>query len=290
MPRDASHTAELAALARAAAHLEPPEIQAHDHLARRFVGAPLRLLLLPIVRPVAMRAYARRVPGAYGYVIARTHRIDEFVRQELEAGATQLVVLGAGYDSRAYRFGDLLAGKAAFEVDAPATLQRKREKVAAILGAPPSHVRYVPVDFDRETLEAPLGAAGYDPAQRTVFVWESVTFYITAQAVEQVLRRVAASGRQTAIIFDYLFRSVLEGGARPWGAAETLAFVERKGEPFTFGLDERSVEGFLARFGLRMDSNLLPDDLEARYLRGWPERHPLYRIGAFYGITTARVA
>jgi len=260
-------------------------------MARRFVDARLRILLLPGVRAVARHALTRQIPGAYGFVLARTHRIDEFVRKELEAGATQLVVLGAGYDSRAYRFRELLGKGRAFEVDAAATSARKRKKVRAVLGEVPAHVCYVPVDFERETMEGPLLAAGFDPAQRTVFTWEGVTFYLTAEAVAQVLGLVARrSGPESAIIFDYLFRSLVEGTSRAYGAEKSRAFVRRKGEPFTFGLDEGAVDTFLAGFGLRMESNLSPLDLEKTYLDGYAQRSRVYRVAGFYGITTARVA
>ena len=291
MPRRASRTAALAALARASACLEPREIRAQDHLARRFVDGRMRWLRLPLLRRVALHAYTRRLPGAYGLVIARTRRIDEFVQAELAAGAAQLVVLGAGYDSRAYRFQDALAGRPVFEVDAPAILERKRARVTRILGEPPANVRYVPIDFDRETVEGPLLAAGYDPARRSVFVWEGVTFYLTAEAVERVLRLVATrSGPESAIVFDYLFRSVVDGSSQAFGAKKSLEFVRRRGEPFTFGLEERALQPRLADLGLRLESNLLPDEIEARYLDPYAKQSHVYRVGGFYGIATARVS
>ncbi len=290
--RRASLTAELAALARASHTKEPEPLRGVDEIAEQFLSPAFRFVVRhEPLRKLVRNVMARRMPGAYGYLVARTKVFDAFVRQELEAGATQLVVLGAGYDSRAYRFRELVEarGGKAFEVDAPATSRRKREVVARALGGLPAHVAYVEVDFDREGMRGPLLVAGYDPAARTVFTWEGVTFYISADAVDDVLRFVReSSAGGSGIVFDYLFRSAVDGRSDAFGARKTAASVRKRGEPFTFGIDEGEIGAFLEVRGLELEDAMQAAVLEERHLGGHAQRD-VFRVGGFYGIATARV-
>lgn len=281
----------MAALARASHTKEPGILRGPDHIAQRFLGPGFRFIIeVEPLRRIVRNVMTRRLPGAYAFLIPRSLSFDGFVRQELERGATQLVILGAGYDSRAYRFADLLArnGGRAFEVDAPPTSLRKRAKVIEVFGALPEHVRYVAVDFDREHMRTPLDAAGYDPKARTVFLWEGVTFYIGAAAVDDVLSFVKSeSAPGSGIIFDYVFASVVDGTSNAFGARQTFDYLRSRGEPFTFGLDPSSVESFLAERGFALEEHLLPDEMERRFVGDFA-REEVFKVAGFYGIVNAR--
>ena len=145
------------------------------------------------------------------------------------------------------------------------------------------------VDFDRDTLDDCLMAAGYDPSARTVFTWEGVSFYIGSAAVDAVLAFVAnRSGPKSAIVFDYLFKSVVDGTCDDPGATASAKYVKAKGEPFTFGLDERALRPFLAQRRLTLEDDLKPGELEARFV-GEHASKWTHRVGRFYGLVTARV-
>jgi methyltransferase (TIGR00027 family) len=293
MMAKASRTAELAALARASFTKEPKAIRGTDDLAVRFLSPGLRFLVnTEPLRRLVRGVMTKRLPGAYGYLLPRSSTFDRIISAELQSGATQLVLLGAGYDSRAYRFRPLIAECHArvFEVDAPATSIRKREKVKRLFGELPRHVAYVAVDFDRESLPEVLLAAGYDPSARTVFCWEGVTFYITARAVDDVLSVVRErAGSGSAIVFDYVHRSVVDGRSAELGAEKTLAYVRGRGEPFIFGLEPDEVGGFLEQRGLRLEEHLDAEEMEARYLGAFAKSE-VFRVARFYGIVMARAA
>ena len=126
-----------------------------DYLAERFVPWSLRinsLVRVPLLRGLVRRVAERMVPGGLWFEVARTRFMDDMVRDEVAAGATQLVILGAGFDSRAYRFRELLDGVGVFEVDHPVTSRLKRERLRKIFGELPSHVGYVEVDFETDDL------------------------------------------------------------------------------------------------------------------------------------------
>ena len=117
-------------------------------------------------------------------------------------GLGQLVILGAGYDSFAWRRPDLLDRLTVLEVDHPATQARKREVTApSAAGDPP--VRFVPVDFERQRLDDALPAGGWWPDAPTFFTWQGVTMYLTDDATFATLAFVARSAPGSTIVFQY---------------------------------------------------------------------------------------
>ena len=265
----AKSTAQLTAFARAVAFLEPdPQLRAPDDLAVRFLDPPLAWATRRrLLRRLAVRIYDRKLPGAYLYTIARTKHIDMVLRRELECGASQIVILGAGYDSRAYRFhGDFPAARF-FEVDYPPTSAAKVQKVASLFGRPPDHVCYVAADLTVETLDAALLRVGYDPGVRSLFIAEGLTMYLTAEGVDDMLTCVARhAGPGSSIVFDYVFRSILEGDSSLYGAVEAIRLVRRRAEPFLFGIEAGDAERFLGQRGLECVGELGPADVERTYL------------------------
>jgi methyltransferase (TIGR00027 family) len=116
-------------------------------------------------------------------------------------------------------------------------------------------VRSVDIDFNRQRLAEVLAAAGVDRHRRTVFVWEGVTNYLTATAVDAVLRFVASSAPGSRLIFTYVHRGVLDGSAHFEGGAALLRDVARLGEPWTFGLDPGELANYLRARGLELESD-----------------------------------
>jgi methyltransferase (TIGR00027 family) len=260
-----SATAEQMALSRAIETRKPPgERICNDPLARQFLGAKYRMLLLgrPL-RDAVERLIEQRFAGHHYYVIARTRCFDDFLQEQLIRGAQQVVLLGAGYDSRPYRFAELLDGVAVFEVDHPATSALKQAKIRQFLGTPAADVAYVPVDFTTDNLADRLQQSGYRTELQSVFLWEGVTPYLDLQAVDDVVRFVARAGTGSAIIFDYILRSVTEGTCQLRGAQNEFTKMSHTSEPLTFGFAEGEASAFLAERGF---SNLV--DLGAAELTG----------------------
>jgi methyltransferase (TIGR00027 family) len=267
-----STTAEGAAFCRALGALErDPALRNPDHLARLFVTTPgWRLGLLPVVRRMARRDVERRVPGAVLLHHARTRVFDDLTRAEVHGGAAQLVILGAGADSRAYRFRYELADATVFEVDHPETGAWKRARVLDALGRLPDNVRYVPVDFGTDDLASALDRAGFDPTARTLFLWEGVCMYLAPEAVDAVLAFVSRSPAGSAVAFDFIYAESIAHPERFEGAPAHHAFVAAKGEPFLFGLDPdpRELFAFLAARGLGLTRSWDHRALRATYPGG----------------------
>ncbi len=287
-----SRTAELAALARAAHFYARDELAGPDHLAVRFLPMPLRLVARwSPLRALARWGYARAgMAGGYEYVLARSRCFDGVVLDELANGIRQVVLLGAGFDSRAYRFNDALrrAGALAFELDSPGTSRRKRDLLPRVLrGELPDNVRWVEMDFNRQDLGTALAAHGFDPRLRSLFVWEGVTFYLTADAVDATLAAVGKTSPGSALVFDYLTAGTVDGTSRAYGANAAHRFVARRGEPFTFEEPPGGIAPVLARHGLDLELHFSCDELLDRYLTR-SDGSTLGPVAGYYGIALAR--
>ena len=270
--RLALSTAEAAAALRAAGAAARDElVRGPDRLAARFVETAPRLTAIvkvPLLRRLAPLAAERLLPGSYWFELARVKHMDGVLRKELAEGVEQLVILGAGFDSRPYRFADRVAGTPTFEVDHPATASVKRARVRRIFGSLPGHVRYVDADLSVSgQLEERLGAAGYRHDLRTLVIWSGVTPYIPEHGVHSVLGWVArAAAPGSSIVFDYAYREAVDGSAFFYGAPQLRRRVAETGEPLRFGLGRDRVAEFVAERGLELVSDLGPDQLERRYL------------------------
>jgi len=136
------------------------------------------------------------------FIALRTRFAEDSLRTAVARGVAQLVVLGAGLDTYAYR-NELGEKLRVFEVDHPATQAWKRERLAeANIPLPPS-LTFAPVDFERETLAGGLAAAGFDAAQQTFFTWLGVVPYLTEQAVFSTLAFIANLPAGAHVVFDY---------------------------------------------------------------------------------------
>jgi methyltransferase (TIGR00027 family) len=177
----------------------------HDPTARAFLDAKGKRSLADIERAFGAGKRGIRIEMARGLadtMALRTAAIDAGVRDAIAGGATQLVILGAGYDGRAWRMPEL-TGVAVYEVDHPATQGDKRAHVAE-LPASAGIVRFVPVDFERESLDAALDRAGHDRSAPTCWIWEGVIMYLTREAMRATLAAIAGrSAPASSLIVNY---------------------------------------------------------------------------------------
>jgi methyltransferase (TIGR00027 family) len=226
-------------------------------------------------------------PGVMGFIVARERYIDDVLQSFLEDGLQQLVILGAGFDSRAYRIERDKSLQKVFEVDHPATQTDKITKVQAIFGKTPAHVTFVPVDFISQTLEEGLLKSGYDPALKTLFIWQGVTMYLTAAAVDDTLRFVATySAPGSAIVFDYIYRQVLDGIQKHGEVSNMRRYRFMTGEGLTFGIEEGTVAAFLEQRGFRQVRDMDANGLKQAYFTG---KNAGRNIVSGYGIVLATV-
>jgi methyltransferase (TIGR00027 family) len=163
---------------------------------------------------------------------ARQTFFDNVVDREL-ASIAQFVILGAGFDTRAFRLPK--DGRVrSFEVDTPQTQAVKREMLDKAR-IDTTGVTFVAADFEKGDWLAQLVGAGFDPGQPALFVWEGVIIYLDREAVEATLRKIAGTARGSVVAFDYFTTEPLESQSLYWRYGR--AMTKAAGEPMKFGID-----------------------------------------------------
>ena len=259
-----SRTSIYVAAGRALGAREPDVIARNpDHLAEKLLGDPSQLgVEHPSVRALSL-SYDEamknvEVVSTVRMMTIRTRFIDDALRRAIADGTTQVAILGAGFDTHAYRCQELLTSTRVFEIDRPATQALKRQRVNDALGGPPANLTYVPIDFQHEDLATVLRTHGYDSSQRTFFIWEGVTMYLEEAAIRDTLRFVGSHPPGSGIVFDYVYRPLIDMLAAidmnniP---AVQRPYVQRfldliKDEPWRFGMPASGEREFLREFGL----------------------------------------
>jgi len=245
-----SKTAVYVTAARALGSKDPdPQRRNPDYLAIKFLGRRERAVLpdlqmdaLDLDFAGAMRQLGVHLP--VDVLTYRTKAFDAALLNALNNGARQVVVLGAGFDSRAYRFQSELVGVRVMEVDYGPTQAYKKQRLGDILEAIPSNVSFVPMDFTKDNLLEELRNAGYSEQQNTFFLWEGVTYYLPESAVKDTLHFVrdhSASGSRIA--FDYF------GASNP-AVNNPRHVYARWGEPLLFGFPNDRAREYVQQEGL----------------------------------------
>ena len=283
-PAKASVTAAIMAFHRAVEMFRPEEARVfRDPLAHLFLPEEYAALFKNPQALAAMAAEsAQRFPGINGAVAARTRFIDDAVSQYVNSGLAQLVILGAGYDSRAYRIDGINRQTRVFELDQPLTQQIKIRKVEGILGKAPAHVTYVPIDLFTDDLNASLLRSGYDPSKRSLFIMEGLTFYLPEAVFDGILSAAAQNtDPRTGIVFDYLLPSVIDGTCDRTEVKNSWIDLREYGEPYRLGLESGELKSFLAQRGLELIENVNAPDCKERYFFGQSANREITPIFSF---------
>lgn len=267
-----SKMAELITLHRVAESRKPEgERVCYDPYAVHFVNP--ETLAFAAANPEKAKAmseyYESLFPGLANSIRARVRYFDDFVKNSLDEGLEQLVIMGTGYDTRAYRIEGLKGRIKVFEVDHPDTQCVKVEKIKEIFGFLPDHVIYVPVDFEIDNLGERLVEQGYDRSKKTLFIMEGLIMYIPLEAVNETLSFIAKnSGKGSSIIFDYYLESVVDGTCELEVGMNIRDYTYQQGEPLQFGIKEGMAEAFLAERGFSGIRNVTAEEYKKLYFYG----------------------
>jgi methyltransferase (TIGR00027 family) len=257
-----SRTAEFTCLIRAQSYLEKrPQYKSNDYVSLVIMNSAVKLI---IKNPLGRNYFLNRVypAGMYEYVISRTKYIDLEFEKALREGVQQILIFGAGFDSRGIRFKDALGDARIFELDAPVTqnakIARYKEKGVSI----PENLIFVPIDFDKESIPERLLESGFEKNRKSLFLLEGLTMYLQPDSVDKtfkIIRDFAGAGSR--VVFDHIYASVLRKENLYEGEKELYRNVLKQDEGFSFGIEKGGIEGFLSGYGFKslgvMDSNAL---------------------------------
>lgn len=279
--KTAMGTASLRALAAVDEAVRGP-----DTLAEIFLSEHRRRALQ---NPASAKpAFSRNIiPGMYEFLIARTAFFDALFERALLEDVPQVVFLGAGYDTRPYRFKDLIANSRIFELDAAPTQQRKLEILKANSISIPLELTFVPINFNTDDFIENLTRAGFEKGLQTLFIWEGVSYYLPAQAVNDTLRSIGSCPAGSSVAFDYANYSPENIQDEKVKSMREMHKAKYGSEPVKFAVKEGGLGDFLTIKGYEICECLTSEDMQDRYLgyRGAPSQ----KIPALFCLVHARV-
>jgi methyltransferase (TIGR00027 family) len=266
--RTTSRTAEWICMCRAISSLErDPYYRSDDWVARSLLPDFLRLLLrIPFAGRLLLKAFATK--GGYEYVIARTKYIDAVFSKVPYDRFSQILLFGAGFDTRALRFQCEARQARIYELDAPATQEAKIGQYQKRHLGIPSNVVFVPIDFDKESLTVKLDRAGFNRDTRSLFILEGVLMYLQPESVDQTFRTIRElAGAGSEVVFDYIYASVLRHEDKYYGETGFADTVAKAGEQWRFGIEKGEIRQFLSKYGLELRDHRDARELEEMYFK-----------------------
>jgi methyltransferase (TIGR00027 family) len=308
-----SRTAEWTCICRAASSLETNAYyRSDDTIALKILPSPIKNLIQnPLYRKV--HCYVGAPKGAYHYIIARTKFFDAVYQQAIAENYDHIVILGAGFDTRAIRFPSVEGRTRVHEFDSRNTQQAKLDWYRRGNISIPPNVVLEAVDFEKESLRAKWEAIGFPKNKRCLFVVEGVLMYLEPGAVDELFLMMSETmGEHSCVAFDYVYADVLRhergryGEAVPspvprfsqiadalrhgrgrYGEAGIVRSVSRVHEGWQFGIEKGEIARFLARYGLHLVSHLSAREMEETYFKDDRGRIVGHVNGA-HGLATAR--
>jgi methyltransferase (TIGR00027 family) len=264
--KQSSASAAGVALLRAIEAQKPEgERVCYDPYARALIPGGISFTLSKWV--IESGLYDRMAPGATAFVIARERYIDDYLISELAEGLDQVVILGAGFDTRAYRIPGMQKIRV-FEIDHPDTQTEKLNRLKKVIDPLPVYVTFVPVDFNTQTLEECLHNSGYDEKAKTLFIWQGVTYFLTTKVIESTLAFISShSGPGSTVIFDYFYNETVHDTTRSDVKMMRRA-ARMTGEEYMFGIDQGQIEPFLVQRGFGNVHDATLEDLKRLYFIG----------------------
>lgn len=277
-----SRTAQYMALFRALeTSLNKNERLFSDPYAIHFIDSKLRLAArlykYPVFAKYINSIIKKKIPGALSSGIARTKYIDELLKTAVSNGVKQVIILGAGFDTRAVRL-DFLNSIPVIEIDHPNTSNFKAEIYRNRIGRIPENVCFLQIDFNKQNLNQLALENNIDFSKPTAIIWEGVTNYLTEEAVKSTFSFISKFADNSHIIFTYVHKDILVHPDAFLGGKKLLEDLEKLEEHWTFGFLPEELPIYLNEFDIQLSEDLGADDYRKRFLPNRSEKgYEFYR-------------
>ncbi len=284
-----SRTAQYMALFRAIETVRPSQKRLfNDPFALIFLDNKLKLTVkissIPFLRRLIFKIIQNKAPGALSSGIARTKYIDDLLEQTISDGVKQVIILGAGFDTRALRL-NFLKNISIIEIDHPDTSNIKIKKLENTIGNLPKNVKYYQLDFKKQNLTDLATEYNLNLDLPTTIIWEGVTSYLNQDSVNKTFEFIQKFSDKTYIIFTYIDKLVLENPQAFQGTEKLFKNLKKSEEPYTFGIQPDKLSEYLNKFELLLIENKSADDYRNKYLA---ERTNLNKGHEFYRVAYAK--
>ncbi|MBN2534417.1 MAG: SAM-dependent methyltransferase [Spirochaetales bacterium] len=259
-----SRTAGFTCMYRAASYLEKnSHYKSEDDISLRLLPLFLKFLIKNRLINFEWSFFPK---GIYEYVIARTKYIDKIVKESMINDVDQILILGAGFDSRAVRFREINYRTKIYELDSPHTqtekiMQFKKRNISL-----PGNTVYIPMDFNVDSITEKLVSNGFKPGKITLFLMEGIIMYLSKEAVDTLFKTIyqlASSGSR--MIFDYIYASVLRKENIYYGEKNIYEKVNGVQESWLSGIEKEEIKSFLQKYNLELIQNMDSTDLEKMF-------------------------
>jgi len=266
--KDISYSALSNAALRAAESYYPEDERLFYDRTAFYLLPPLWKLFLKLMKfsPLREMIYSKRdkeMPGVIGNLLYRTKYIDDVLKENLKE-IEQLLILGSGFDTRAYRFDGVEKLKV-FEVDHPQTISKKRKGLKKLYKKIPDHVRLGEIDFDKKKLEEVLLDNNFAFNKKTLVIWEGVTQYIEQKSVDKIFDFFAELETGSKILFSYVKKGIVDGSDRSEVDQQIISFVEEMGLDWKTGIESSKIETILNDNGLNLIEDVGREEYKKRY-------------------------
>lgn len=281
----ASRTAQYMALFRAV-ETKRPKVKRlfDDQYAINFLDTGLqkvvKLSALPFFRNFIPKLIHKKGLGAISSGIARTKYIDDLLKRAVETGTKQVIILGAGFDVRSLRL-EFLKNLSVIEIDHPDTSNYKLNILKKSGRLLPSNVSFHQADFNKQSLNEISEQAKIDFSLPTTIIWEGVTNYLTANAIDNTFEFTKKFNSLLTIIFTYIDKDVLENPDHFKGTEKLFTNLKENEEQWTFGFSPNELGNYLQQFHLTLAEDLNATEYRNRYIserKGILDGYEFYRV------------
>lgn len=197
--------------------------------------------------------------------LCRAAYTENLLKNTVQTGISQYVILGAGMDTFAFREQAFVEHHKVYEVDHPLTQNDKQARIARAGWHTPENLTFVPVDFAKDSLAEQLFANGFDKAVETLFSWLGVTYYLSAEAIDKTLGEIASlCAEGSALVFDCPDEGFFSAPEKR--VQNTIMMAKAGGEPMQSAFSYAELEKLLGRHGFRIYDWLTPCNIQSRII------------------------
>ena len=283
-----SRTAQYMALFRAIESSRSKLVRLfYDTYAINFLDTRLKIVVkissIPLIGEITYKIIEREAPGAFSSGVARTKYIDDLLEKTIKDGVKQVIILGAGFDTRSLRL-KFLKNIPIIEIDHPNTSQFKIKIINKSIGQIPLNVKYYQIDFNQESLIDLAKRNNLDLDIPTTFIWEGVTNYLQQEAIDKTFEFVRNFSNKSYIIFTYINKLVLDDPGSFSNTDKYHSILEENEEKWTFGFKPEELPAYLNKYDLTIIEDLGAVEYRQKYM---PERENLLKGYEFYRVAIA---
>lgn len=229
----------------------------------------IKLLHIPFIHRSITNFYEKKFPGMLGYLFCRFRYYDDVVKECLQKNEIDIIVnMGAGMDCRPHYIKGI-EKLHYYEIDHPTVIEKKKQKIKKVLGKLPEFITYIGVDFDSQSIEEALQKAGYNLNSKTLFIWESVSGYLTKEANDAIFSFVSKAASGSKFVFSYVTLDFMNGKNLNHKTMELLykRIIVNQELKLQHGFEQSKIEEYLQKFSISTIEHIGAKEFKERYIQ-----------------------